>query len=107
VTKAFRDAASIFKRKLAVFAKALFAKKLRDTHDKANLTEILRQSNSIKITRCRRLLPRNKENKYAAFIIYISDVYAVQELCLAGLLWNAEIFECEFYDVMLRVRQCF
>jgi hypothetical protein len=42
VTKAFGDATSIFKRKLAVFAKGLFAKKLRDTHDKANLTEIFR-----------------------------------------------------------------
>jgi hypothetical protein len=38
--KAFGDAASIFKRKLAIFAKGLPAKKLRDTHDKANLTEI-------------------------------------------------------------------
>jgi hypothetical protein len=42
VTKAFGDAASISKRELAIFAKGLFAKKLRDTHDKANLTEILR-----------------------------------------------------------------
>jgi hypothetical protein len=42
MTKAFGDAASIFRRKLAVFAKGLFAKKLRDIHDKANLTEILR-----------------------------------------------------------------
>jgi hypothetical protein len=42
VTKAFGDVASIFKRKLAVFAKGLPAKKLRDTHDEANLTEILR-----------------------------------------------------------------
>jgi hypothetical protein len=41
VTKVFGDAASIFKRKLAVFAKGLFAKKLRDTYNKANLTEIL------------------------------------------------------------------
>jgi hypothetical protein len=42
VTKAFGDTASIFKRELAIFAKGLFAKKLRDTHDKANLTEIFR-----------------------------------------------------------------
>jgi hypothetical protein len=42
VTKAFGDATSIFKQELAVFAKGLFAKKLRDTHDKANLTEIFR-----------------------------------------------------------------
>jgi hypothetical protein len=76
VTKAFSDAASIFKRELAIFAKGLPAKKLRDTHDKANLTEILRQSNSIKITRYRRLLSRNKKNKYAALIIHISDVQA-------------------------------
>jgi hypothetical protein len=74
MTKAFGDAASIFKRELAVFAKGLFAKKLRDTHDKANLTEIFRQSNSIKITRYRKSLPRNKRNKYAALIIHISDV---------------------------------
>jgi hypothetical protein len=74
VTKAFGDAASISKRELAVFAKGLPAKKLRNTHDEANLTEILRQSNSIKITRCRRSLSRNKRNKYAALIIHISDV---------------------------------
>jgi hypothetical protein len=42
VTKAFGDVASIFKRELAVFAKGLPAKKLRDTHDEANLTEIFR-----------------------------------------------------------------
>jgi hypothetical protein len=42
VTKAFGDAASISRRKLAVLAKRLPAKKLRDTHDEANLTEILR-----------------------------------------------------------------
>jgi negative regulator of replication initiation len=42
VTKAFGDAASIFRRELAIFAKGLPAKKLRDTHDKANLTEIFR-----------------------------------------------------------------
>jgi hypothetical protein len=74
VTKAFGDAISIFKRKLAIFAKELFAKKLRDTYDKANLTKIFRQSNSTKITRCRRSLLRNKKNKYAALIIYISDI---------------------------------
>jgi hypothetical protein len=82
----------------------LSAKKLRDIYDEANLTEILRQSNSTKITRYRRSLPRNKGNKYAAFIIHISDVQAAQELCLAGLLWDAEIFECEPYDATLRVR---
>jgi hypothetical protein len=42
VTKAFGDAASIFRRELAVFAKGLPAKKLRDIYDKANLTEIFR-----------------------------------------------------------------
>jgi hypothetical protein len=42
VTKAFGDATSIFKRKLAIFAKRLSAKKLRDIYDKANLTEIFR-----------------------------------------------------------------
>jgi hypothetical protein len=72
--KAFGNAASIFRRKLAVLAKGLSAKKLRDTYDKANLTKIFRQSNSTKITSYRRLLPRNKRNKYAAFIIYINDV---------------------------------
>jgi hypothetical protein len=41
MTKAFGDAASIFRRELAILAKGLFAKKLRDTHDEANLTEIL------------------------------------------------------------------
>jgi hypothetical protein len=42
VTKAFSDATSIFRRELAIFAKKLSAKKLRDTHNEANLTKILR-----------------------------------------------------------------
>jgi hypothetical protein len=73
VTKAFGDSASIFRRELAVFAKGLSAKKLRNAHDKAGLAEVFRQANSQKITRCRRSLLRNKGNKYAALVIHFSD----------------------------------
>jgi hypothetical protein len=73
VTKAFGNSASISKRELAVFAKGLSAKKLRDAHDKADLAEIFRQANSQKIIRCRRSLLHNKRNKYAALVIYFSD----------------------------------
>jgi hypothetical protein len=73
VTKAFGDSASISRRELAVFAKRLSAKKLRNAHDKANLAEVFRQANNQKIIRCRRLLPRNERNKYAALVIHFSD----------------------------------
>jgi hypothetical protein len=73
VTKAFGDSASIFRKELAVLAKGLSVKKLRDAHDKAGLAEVLRQANSQKITRCRRSLLHNEGNKYAAFVIHFSD----------------------------------
>jgi hypothetical protein len=73
VTKVFRDSASIFRRELAVFAKGLLAKKLRDAHDKAGLAKIFRQANNQKITRYRRSLLRNEGNKYAALVIHFSD----------------------------------
>jgi hypothetical protein len=74
--KAFRNSASISKRKLAVFAKGLLMKKLRNAYDKANLAKIFRQTNNQKITRCRRSLLRNERNKYVALIIHFSDAQA-------------------------------
>jgi hypothetical protein len=73
VTKAFGNSASISRKELAVLAKGLLAKKLRNAHDKADLAKILRQANNQKIIRYRRSLSRNKRNKYAAFVIYFSD----------------------------------
>jgi hypothetical protein len=46
VIKAFGDSASISKRELAVFAKGLSAKKLRNAHDEAGLAKVFRQTNS-------------------------------------------------------------
>jgi hypothetical protein len=40
VTKVFGDSASISRKELAVFAKRLSAKKLRDAYDKAGLAEV-------------------------------------------------------------------
>jgi hypothetical protein len=86
VTKAFGDSASISRRELAVLAKGLLAKKLRNAHDKAGLAEVLRQANSQKITHCRRSLPHNEGNKYATLVIHLSDAQAAQELCSVELL---------------------
>jgi hypothetical protein len=61
---------------LAVLAKGLSAKKLRNAHDEAGLAKILRQANNQKITRCRRSLLCNKKNKYAAFVIHFNDAQA-------------------------------
>jgi hypothetical protein len=76
VTKAFGNSASISKRELAVLAKGLSAKKLRNAHDEAGLAEVLRQANSQKITRCRRSLSRNEGDKYAALVIHFSNAQA-------------------------------
>jgi hypothetical protein len=42
ITKAFGNSASISRRKLAIFAKELLAKKLRNAYDKAGLAEVFR-----------------------------------------------------------------
>jgi hypothetical protein len=86
VTKAFGNSANISRRKLAVLVKGLSAKKLRNAHDKADLAKVFRQTNNQKITRCRRSLPRNEKNKYAAFVIHFSDAQAAQKLYSVGLL---------------------
>jgi hypothetical protein len=57
--------------------------------------------------RCKRFLFRNPTDKYAALILHLSNVKAAQKLCSTGLLWDAEIFDCEPYDATVRIRQCF
>jgi hypothetical protein len=57
--------------------------------------------------RCKRFLFRNPTNKYAALILHLSDIKIAQELCSTGLLWDAEIFDCEPYDAIVRIRQYF
>jgi hypothetical protein len=87
--------------------KELLAAKLRNIYDEVKLTIMLNQNNNTKIAKCRRFLLCNESDKYAALILHLSDVRAAQELYFAGFLWNAEIFECELYDAIIRIRQCF
>jgi hypothetical protein len=57
--------------------------------------------------RYKRSLSRNSTNKYTALILHLSDIKVAQELYNIGLLWDAEIFDCEPYDAIIRIRQCF
>ena len=84
--KAFKEGAALSRREVAVIAKGLSAKKLRDVHNKGALAEKLRKDNTSAILKCKKSLPRSERGIYRSLILYISSVTAAKELYNNGLI---------------------
>ena len=105
IEKAFEQGAQLRKRVYAVVAKRLPAGELRSVQAAAFL-QALKGSNRVDITKCTiRLGPPG--TLWASAVVLVSSVEDAQELCSNGLIWRAQLFDCEPYAQELTVRQCF
>jgi len=106
VKTAFGPTAILHRREVAVIVKGLPAQRLR-TADDTELLKALQKDNTIHITRCKKILPKNRDLKYATATLHVSNVDAAKRLCSDGLIWEAQIFDCEPFCADLRTQQCF
>lgn len=106
VKSVFGETATLYRREVAVMAKGLHADRLRAVGSDATLAKAL-QGRYPAISRCKRVMPRNKEGRFAALVLHISSVDAAKALCTDGLIWEAQIFDCEPYCSELQIRQCY
>ncbi len=107
IQRAFGPKAQRASRAIVVLAKRLpqrHVKRATSQEGDAFLKE-LQEGNDITIIKVKARLP--KESDYASLLLSCSSVHGAQKLCRDGLLWEAQLFQCEPYYAEAEVRQCY
>ena len=63
--------------------------------------------NNVQISGMRMLRPRSGKAKTTMLVLELVEWEEANGLCYKGLVWNAQLFNCEPYDATLRPKQCF
>ena len=106
VTKAFGNAAKLQRREIAVIAKGISLTRIKEIHEDNALLTTLRQA-CPELNRCKKMIPKNPSARFGSVLLHVSTPAAAQKLCNDGLLWEAQIFNCEPFASDVRVKQCF
>ena len=106
VTKAFGPEATLRRREYAVIAKGLPASRLRQIHRPEELLKALQKKHPA-VARCRIQLPRSPHQRFAEVVLHTTNALAANQLCQAGVIFEAQIFNAEPYYADIRVRRCF
>lgn len=53
------------------------------------------------------MIPGNKDAFFAAISLHVSSLLAARNMCDKGILWEAQLFNCEPFATDLRVTQCY
>ena len=105
VQKAFGPTAKLYESEFAVLAKGLPVDRLNRTATQQILQDL--QTTVPDITRCKVELARTSTARYTTAVVHLRSVEAAKRLCERGLVWQAQIFNCEPYSTELRPRRCF
>lgn len=107
IAEAFGTAASRARRELTIVAKRLPQKQVRagNAQPETFLTALQTANGCTDICRVQPRMPQRSE--FATLLIGCHTVETAQKLCRNGLLWEAQIFDCEPYYAEAEVRQCY
>jgi hypothetical protein len=107
ITEAFGTTATRVRRELTVIARRLPQKQVRsgNTQPDTFLAALQTANSSTDICRVQPRMPQRSE--FATLLIGCRTVETAQKLCRNGLLWEAQIFDCEPYYAEAEVRQCY
>jgi hypothetical protein len=106
VKTAFGPTSEIQHRAYVVIAKRVRADDLR----KANLTEVAKEiarANGVSVTKVQPKIPKAEGPRYASMIVETTSVDQANRLCDRGLVWDAQIYQCEPFSGDLRPLQCY
>ena len=107
VRKAFGETAELVGQTYTVMAKYLPVEYVRRTEAEQAATE-MSQQNGVKILRVRTIKRFMKQDDTRTHVlIEVTRLEAAQRLCRNGLVWEAQIFNCEPYAPELRPMQCY
>ena len=105
MTRAFGPEAKLYESEFTVIAKGLPANLLYSTADALLLQEI--KVVVPETIRCKLECRRDPVVRYTTCIIYLCNIDVAERLCERGLVWQAQIFNCEPFSVELRFSYCF
>ena len=107
IAEAFGTAASRARRQLTIVVRRLPQKQVRaaNAQPETFLTALQSANGCTDICRVQPRMPQRSE--FATLLIGCRTVETAQRLCRNGLLWEAQIFDCEPYYAEAEVRQCY
>lgn len=65
------------------------------------------EENRVKINGVKIKIPRSNSAKYATVLLQMESIEQANQLCERGLVWEAQIYQCEPFIKDLRPQQCF
>jgi hypothetical protein len=105
VQRAFGERALLHESEFAVIVKGLPVSRTARVDPGQLLKNI--QQRITEATRLKIETPRVPTARFTTAILHLRSVEAATRLCEQGLVWEAQIFNCEPYSADLRLRRCF
>jgi hypothetical protein len=107
IAEAFGSTATRARREFTIVARRLPQKQVRAANAQPDtfLSSLQTTNSNADICRIQPRMPQRSE--FATLIIGCRTVESAQKLCRNGLLWEAQIFDCEPYYAEAEVRQCY
>jgi hypothetical protein len=105
VQRAFGLTARLFESEYTVIAKGLPADRIAHTEQSLLLLDL--QVQVPEITKIKVERPRAPTAKFTTAVLHLRSADAATRLCERGLIWQAQIFNCEPYSADLRICRCF
>jgi hypothetical protein len=103
---AFGPTGEIQRRAYVVIAKRIRAEDLKKA-DPAETAKEIAKANGVSVTKIRAKIPRAEDARYASMLVETTSVDQANRLCDRGLVWDAQIYQCEPFSGDLRPLQCY
>lgn len=105
VEKAFGTGAALSRRTVTVLAKRVPAEKVRGLSWEVITKALQNDNKDAGVLRAKGRMPKHERS--CNIKIQVGTWTEAQALCDRGLIWEAQIFDCEPYSPELELRQCF
>lgn len=105
VQRVFGATAQLHESEFAVISKGLPVDRITRVAQDQLLKDI--QQRIPEVIRLKVEPPRNPTALFTTAILHLRSTEAATRLCERGLVWEAQIFNCEPYSADLRIRRCF
>jgi hypothetical protein len=105
VQRAFGEKALLYESEFAVIAKGLPVDRAARVDQGQLLKNI--QNRIPEVTKLKIEQPRAPTARFTTAVLHLRSAEAATRLCERGLVWEAQIFNCEPYSSDLRLRRCY
>jgi hypothetical protein len=103
---AFGPTAEIRHRTYTVVAKRLRTENIKGVNPK-DMAKEMAEENRMKISRVKVKRVRDQSTRYTTLLVDVNTVEHANQLCERGLIWEAQIYQCEPFSGDLRPLQCY